>query len=98
MSNYEDGTVSVIDTATRQVVGSPITIGPRIEYLTPSPDGSRIFVAEFKAGRISAIDTASNQVVGTPVVVGKGTGGIAVVPDQSPSASFSNPRARPGVP
>jgi YVTN family beta-propeller protein len=80
------------------VVGSPIPVGPRVEYLTPSPDGSRVFAGEFEAGRVSAIDTATNQVVGTPVVVGKGTGGIAVVPDQPPSASFSNPRARPGVP
>ena len=101
VSNYEDGTVSVIDTATRQVIGSPIVIGEQIEYLAVTPDGGHLLAEQFKPSRISVVDTASNQIVGTPMLIQEGKtelGGIAIVPDQSPAASFSHARARPGVP
>jgi hypothetical protein len=46
---------------------------------------------------ISVIDTQVGKAVGPPIVESSANA-IAIVPDQPPLASVSNPRARPGVP
>ena len=90
VSIYEDGTVSVIDTATRQVVGWPITVGPRIEFLAVTPDGKRVMVGQFEAG--AGLHDRHGDQPGRRQPRRrrrKGRPGIAIVPDQSPSASFT---------
>ena len=100
VSNFGDGTVSVIDTATRQVIGSPIPVGEKVGPLAVTPDGRRLLVVRFGTpDQIVSIDTATDQVTGAPMSTGERFGGIAIVPDQPPVASFSLPNVvRPGVP
>jgi YVTN family beta-propeller protein len=100
VSNYADGTVSVIDTATRQVVGTPIPVGEHVGALTVTPDGRRLLVVRYGTpDQIVSIDTATDQLSGSPMSTGEGLYGIAVAPDQPPTASFMPPRVvRPEVP
>src|SRR6516225_7354908 len=60
-------TVSVIDTATNQVVGSPITVGANPLGVAVTPDGSNVYVTNTSPNTVSVIDTATNQVVGSPI-------------------------------
>jgi hypothetical protein len=93
------GTVSVIDVATRQVVAGPFPMPGSIEFLALSPDGRRLIVEEFDPSVDTVIDTATMQAIGPSIPFGEEEGQVAVVPDQSPVASFTHPgRARPGVP
>ncbi len=78
--NYDEGTVSVINTATNQVVGNPIPVGEEPEAIAITPDGKTIYVASYGEGTVSAINTQTNQ-VGSPIPVGEGPAGIAITPD-----------------
>jgi YVTN family beta-propeller protein len=79
------GTVSVIDTATNLVVGSPIRVGANPQSLAVTPDGKHVYVASFGnalgfLGSVSVIDTATNMVVATvPGVTGATE--VAITPD-----------------
>ncbi len=81
VANIESGTVSVIDTQTNQVVGSPIVLGKGVAAIAITPDGRRAYVANEESGTVSVIDTQTNQVVGAPITVGKIPAGIAITPD-----------------
>ena len=70
MSPFGTVTVSVIDTATNQVVGSPITVGANPLGVAVTPDGAKVYVANAGSNTVSVIDTATNQVVGSPITVG----------------------------
>jgi YVTN family beta-propeller protein len=95
----EPGTVSVIDVASRQVIAGPIPLPGFIEFLALSPDGTRLLVEQYEPSLDTILDTATNQAVGPSIAFGETEGQIAVVPDQSPTAGFTNRgRARPGVP
>jgi YVTN family beta-propeller protein len=78
----EDGvSVSVIDTQTNQVVGSPIGVEGEPAGIAITPDGQHAYVADFDRGSVSVIDTQTNQVVGSPIEVGELPSEIAVTPD-----------------
>ena len=81
-SSCNNGTVSVFDTATGQVTGSPIPVGRGPLGVAVSPDGSQVYVANNGSGTVSVIDTASNQVPAT-IPVGAHPFGVAVSPDGS---------------
>jgi YVTN family beta-propeller protein len=66
ITNANDSTVSVIDTATNTVIGSPIPVGSAPEGVAVTPDGSTIYVANLGANTVSVIDTATNTVIGPP--------------------------------
>ena len=66
-SNLRDGTVSVIDTATREVERTIRVSGSdQTQQVTLlfSPDGSRLYVAETGANKIAEIDFASGTLLG----------------------------------
>ncbi len=75
--------VSVIDTATDEVVGEPIAVGSGPGGIAITPDGGRVYVANRLSGTVSVIDTATDEVVGEPIAVGLGSKprGVAVTPD-----------------
>lgn len=98
VGNQKDDNVSVIDTATNQVVGAPITVGEGPVGIAFTPDGKTAYVANNETNTVSVIETESNLTVGQPISDKGDPSDIAVTPDQPPIASFSNPRARPGVP
>jgi YVTN family beta-propeller protein len=67
VANEGDNTVSVIDTTTNTVVGTPILVGTAPWGVAVTPDGKHAYVANLNSNNISAIDTATNTVVGIPV-------------------------------
>ena len=85
IGNGQDGTVSVINTVTSAVIGSPITLpaGSTPAGVAVSPDGSKVYLTNEISGTVSVIATATNTVVGSPITVGPQPVGVAVSPDGS---------------
>jgi len=85
--NSIDHNVSVIDTATNTVIGSPIPVGPNPRAVAVTPDGSKVYItnsSQFGNGNtVSVIATATDTVTGSPITVGSGPAGVAVTPDGS---------------
>ena len=48
-----------------------------------TPDGSKVYVANYFSATVSVIDTATNTVIGGPIPVGAGASGVAVTSDGS---------------
>ncbi len=66
VANREAKTITVVDTATAAVTATvPVAVGPP-QYLTPSPDGARLYVSVFDQQRtiaaVAVLDTATNEV------------------------------------
>jgi YVTN family beta-propeller protein len=81
VGNGGSSSVSVIDTATNQVVGSPIPVGLGPFGMAITPDARTAYVANIDVGLVKAIDVGTKQVAGTPIEVGGGPEGIAITPD-----------------
>jgi len=83
--NWDDGTVSVVDTATNQVVGNPIPVSEEPETMAITPNGKTLYVGADGGDDLTVIDTQSNQVVGSIPLAYEGTksgaGTIAISPD-----------------
>jgi len=79
-ANYEVGTVSAIDVASKAVVAT-VTVGKQPFGIAVTPDGSRVYVTSAEEGNVRVIDAATNQVIGAPITVGKSPFGIAISPD-----------------
>lgn len=85
VSNLDDGTVSVVDTATATVLDE-IAVGNLPYGVAVHPDGSRAYVSNSEDGTVSVIDTSTNTVVATVPVTAPDPGpgwGVAVHPDGS---------------
>jgi len=76
VSNFNNGTVSVINTATSAVTTVPVLDAP--VGVAVNPAGTRVYVANSGSNRVSVIDTSTNTVIGTPVLVGIKPFGVAV--------------------
>src|SRR5712671_2966241 len=89
--NSVDHNVSVIDTATNTVIGSPIPVGLNPRGVAVTPDGSKVYVANRGNNTVSVIATATNTVTAT-ISVGPRPVGVAVTPDGSKVyvANFDN--------
>ena len=62
VTNYENNTVSVIDTATNKVT-STVPVGSGPEGIAVTPDGKKVYVANNDSNSVSVIDTATNSVI-----------------------------------
>ncbi len=80
VTNATDNTVSVIDTASNMVVGTPIPVGNAPVGVAVTPDGIHVYVANSGSNTVSVIHTATNTVV-TTVPVGTTPNAVAVTPD-----------------
>ena len=80
VANSTGNTVSVIDTATNTVVGSPIRVRNQPTSVAVTPDGTRAYVTNRGSGSVSVINTVTNAVLAT-VLVGRQPIGVAVTPD-----------------
>jgi YVTN family beta-propeller protein len=79
VGNFNDNTVSVIDTATAEVVATvPVATGPH--GMASTPDGRLVYVASDGSSIVSVIDTATDKVTRT-IDVGKTPHGLAMTPD-----------------
>lgn len=79
--NYETDTVSLIDTATNQIVGAPIPLPANANpaSMAITPNGKTLYVANY-SGSVTAIDTQTNQpIVSIPLAGSPNT--IAISPD-----------------
>ena len=81
VTNANADTVSVINTATNAVVGSPITVGDVPFGIAITPDGTKAYVTNQFDDTVSVINTATNAVVGSPIPVGAEPSGVAISPD-----------------
>jgi YVTN family beta-propeller protein len=84
VTNYQSHTVSVLDSASNQVVATIPTGAETGPYsVAVSPDGKTAWVVNYDSGSVLSIDTATNQVVGAPIPIQKSSFGIAITPDGS---------------
>ena len=98
VANYGEGTVSVISTATDEVIDE-FEVGKEPYEFGMSPDGKIVYLAEYGSEDIVPIDTLTDKPVGLPIAIAGGRPWqIAVTPDQSPAAAFSAPTATATVP
>src|SRR5262245_13535718 len=85
VANVVDNTVSVIDTATNTVVGSPIRVGTQPRGIVITPNGAAAYVTNFRDDTVSVINIATNMVTNTIALRQakgqKGPQGIAITPD-----------------
>ena len=79
-ATFNQGRVFVIDTATNQPVGSPISVGFLPAGVSVTPDGRYVYITNNGSSAISVIDTVSRAVVGS-ITVPTGPIGVATSPD-----------------
>jgi YVTN family beta-propeller protein len=70
--------VSVIDTSTNTVVGTPIVVGDSPFLVAVAPDGKHAYVTNMISNNVSVIDTASDTVAAT-VPVGSNPVGVGIL-------------------
>ncbi|MER7693858.1 serine/threonine-protein kinase, partial [Streptomyces sp. NPDC097610] len=58
-----------------------VKVGDSPQGVGVSPDGRRVYVANFTSGSVSVIDIATNRTVGSPIPVGVTPEGVGVSPD-----------------
>ena len=76
MSNGGDANVSVIDTATNQVVAT-VPVGQRPWNMALTPDGKKLYVANGRSNSVTVIDTASRSKL-RDIAVGKLPWGVVI--------------------
>ncbi len=77
VANSGSNTVSVINTATNTVVGSPITVGTSPSCVAFDSANGEIYVTNSGSNTVSVINTANNAIIGSPITVGSIPSGIA---------------------
>lgn len=83
VANHSETYLSVIDTATNMVVGSPIQVGQSPLDLAITPDGSRAYVVLNdlrSASSVAVLDLATRTVIARIPLQGSGTK-VAITPD-----------------
>ncbi|WP_255286754.1 MULTISPECIES: YncE family protein [unclassified Bacillus (in: firmicutes)] len=79
VTNFNSGTVSVIDTATNTVTAT-ITVGAYPDDIAFKPDGTRAYVVNYGSNSVSVIDTSTNRVVAI-IPVGMVPYAVDITPD-----------------
>jgi YVTN family beta-propeller protein len=77
----ETGTVSVIDTTTLKVSGTPIPVGEQPRAAALTPDGERLYVSNSASDTVTVIDTTTLAAAADPIPVGSAPSGLAIAPD-----------------
>lgn len=84
-----DGTVTIIDTASNDVIGV-IVIGGAIFYPAITADGKELYVTNLTLNKISVIDTETNTFIDIPLPALSNPNGIAITPDGTKAFVASN--------
>lgn len=82
VTNYGRGTVTVLDTATGDAIGTT-RVGVSPYAIAITPDEKKVYVTQESSGTVSVINTATNGVMATVTGVGPNPYGIAITPDGS---------------
>ena len=91
VTNSGSKSVTPITVATN-TAGTPITVGTTPTQAAITPDGKFLYVANQGSASVTPITIATNT-AGTAIPVGTAGGGpvgVAITPDQAPTASFSS--------
>jgi YVTN family beta-propeller protein len=72
--------VTVIDTTTNTVVGTPIPAGTNPFGVGVDPTVHRAYVANTGSNSVTVIDTTTNSVVGAPIPAGIQTIAVGIGP------------------
>ena len=82
--NSSTNTITVVDVATRDLLGTPISVSPAVDPLAIAitPDSTKAYVCNNGSDTISVIDTASGIVTAT-ITVGVLPESVAFTPDGS---------------
>jgi YVTN family beta-propeller protein len=80
VANFSSNNVTVIDTMTNLVVGTPIPVGSLPFGVGVDPTVHRAYVANELSNSMTVIDTTTNAVVGTPIPVGTAPFGVGIGP------------------
>ena len=80
VGNFDNGTISVIDTGTNTVVAT--LAAPNLVSIALSPDGTRLYATNFSADALTVIDTVTHAVVAT---VGVGDSPFKIVGATTPA-------------
>lgn len=65
VTNFADGTVSILNLTSDTVEGDPIQVGDGPDGVAVSPDGMKVVVVNFNSRNASVIDTSTNTVTKT---------------------------------
>jgi YVTN family beta-propeller protein len=82
VANAGDGTISIIDFASKQVTQTLAANVPSANRLKFTPDGKLALVSMLRGGDVAVIDTSSRETV-RRIPVGHGSAGILMQPDGS---------------
>lgn len=82
VANAQDGTISVIDIATKKVVETLNANVPSANRLKFTPDGSHVFVSGLRVDHVAVFDAATRQDI-KDIPLGHGAAGIQMQPDGS---------------
>ena len=80
VNNYDDGTVSVIDTNNNNTLVSTIPVEDPSD-ITLNPDTNYLYVSNFDDGNVSVIDTDNNNTLVSTIPVGNSPYGLSFNPD-----------------
>jgi YVTN family beta-propeller protein len=87
VANFVGSSVSVIDTATIEVVATISSAQARTPAgVAITPNGALAYTANYNSSNVSVIDTATNTIIATIPGV-SGAGAIAITPNRAPTAS-----------
>src|SRR3954453_7280719 len=78
VANNGSNNVTVIDTTTNAVVGTPIPVGAQPNGVGVDPTVHRAYVANQGSNTVTVIDTTTNAVVGAPITVGSHPAGVGI--------------------
>ena len=81
-ANSHDGTVSIIDLASRKVVQTIDVHTKMANRLEFAPDGKLVLVSDLRSGDLVVVDAAARKEV-KRVNLGRGVAGVLIVPDGS---------------
>jgi YVTN family beta-propeller protein len=76
VTNGKDGTVSVIDTTTNEIIAT-IPVGKRPWNMAITPDGKKLYVANGRSNSVSVIDAIELKTIGE-IPVGDTPWGVVI--------------------
>jgi YVTN family beta-propeller protein len=80
VANAQDGTISVINSASKTVVDTLAANVPGANRLKFTPDGARVLVSSLRDGNLTILDASTRKEV-KRIKVGRGAAGILMQPD-----------------
>jgi YVTN family beta-propeller protein len=80
VANAQDGTVSVIDSASKKVTDTVSANAPGANRLKFTPDGARVLISSLRDGNLVILDAKSRKEI-KRMKLGRGAAGILMQPD-----------------